>query len=95
MTNETLRILSGSGYVNLPKRELRKDGLVEDDEVVEDQEYKVEKMGHRAYLVRLPEDEEELPPLEETEVVQQQVALEMQELYRMAFVQSPPTPGAD
>lgn len=93
MSNETLRILSGSGYVCLPKRELRKDGLVENGEVDGAQEYHVDRVGERSYLVRLPEDGEELPPLAESDVVQTQVALEMQDVYKRAVEENPLSVG--
>lgn len=78
MPERKLRVLEDSGYVSIPKDRLRKDGLVEDGSVVDGRVAEVERVGSRAFLVRVADDDqdvEDLPTLRECGVIQREVAL--------------------
>lgn len=69
-----LCVRSGSGYVSLPKDDLRMDGLLDEDgDVVEGREMHVQRAGDGTFIVRVVEDGG-VPELEECEVVQRAAA---------------------
>ncbi|QZP37067.1 hypothetical protein [Halobaculum magnesiiphilum] len=71
---QTLQRRSGSGLVTLPKDGLERDGVLDDDgEIPEQQNLVVDRLGRRVYLVRLVDDAR-VPDAEETEVVERLAA---------------------
>ena len=73
-TMQTLQRRSGSGLVTLPKKGLERDGVLNDDGGIPDQQsLVVDRLGERVYLVRLVEDAE-VPDAGETEVVERLAA---------------------
>lgn len=64
----------GSGVVTLPRDELEKDGVLDDGEIPDDQHLDVDRMGRRTWVVRIPEDDGELPELTECEIVERLAA---------------------
>jgi hypothetical protein len=70
---QQLREKTGSAVVTIPKDELRADGVLEDGEIPDQQTVDVEKLGERAFLVRIV-DEGEVPAVEECDVVRRLAA---------------------
>jgi hypothetical protein len=52
----TVQDRGGSGSVTIPKRLLRKDGVLEDGEIPDDQEAVVERLDEGIYTVQIVED---------------------------------------
>ena len=48
----------GSGTVTIDKQHLEPDGLVGEDGLIKEADAHTQRVGERAYLVRLPEDGE-------------------------------------
>ncbi len=65
---QKLRNDGGSGLVTIPKNFLERDEVLEDDEIPDEQRVNVDRLGRRAYLVRITDDGT-LPELHECEVV--------------------------
>lgn len=64
---QQLQKKSGSGVVTIPKPELRKDNLVEEDGSLPDSQTTcVDRLGRRTYVIRFPEGGD-LPDLHECE----------------------------
>lgn len=82
---------SGSGVVTIPKKHLRRDGLLEDDEVPEQHPVDVERIGRRAYVIRFPENGE-LPELTEAPLIQK-IAAQVQFVPR-SEIDADPDPDA-
>lgn len=59
-----LRDHDGTPLVALEKGDLAVDGVIEDEEVPDDQEMHVQRLGERGYLVRAVEDGE-IPDVDE------------------------------
>jgi hypothetical protein len=89
MPIRTLRDLSGTAAVSLPKDGLLQDGLIDDDGLRETAA-KVERAGDRTYIVRLAGDVGDLPELTETDVVQRAAAQRLLETGQLR-----PQPTAD
>jgi len=71
---------SGSGVVTMPKDKLEDDGVLEDGEIPEDQCVSVDHIGTRAFVVRFPDGEGQLPDIHECEAIRRvaaELALEM------------------
>ena len=64
----------GSGVVTIPRDDLEKDGLLEEGELPDEQHLDVNRLGHRAYVVRIPEEDGDLPELAQCEVVERLAA---------------------
>lgn len=63
----------GSGVVTIPRDDLEKDGVLENDDLPDEQHLDVERMGRRTYVVRIPE-EGDLPELAQCELVERLAA---------------------
>jgi hypothetical protein len=70
---QQLQEKTGSAVVTIPKGELRADGVLEDGEIPDEQTVNVEKLGERAFLVRIVDDGE-IPAVEECDVVRRLAA---------------------
>jgi hypothetical protein len=70
---QQLQEKTGSAVVTIPKDELRADGVLEDGEILDQQTVDVEKLGERAFFVRIV-DEGEVPAVEECGVVRRLAA---------------------
>ncbi|WP_053946694.1 hypothetical protein [Halolamina sediminis] len=70
---QKLRTDGSSGLVTIPRAFLEKDGVLDDGEVPDEQQVDVERLGERAYLVRVAEDGS-LPDPQECEVVERLAA---------------------
>ncbi|WP_373190080.1 hypothetical protein [Halolamina sp.] len=70
---QKLRTDGSSGLVTLPRQYLQKDGVLEDGDVPDERQVDVERLGERAYLVRVAEDGS-LPDAQECEVVERLAA---------------------
>jgi hypothetical protein len=70
---QKLQERSGSGVVTIPKEELRADGVLDDGEIPEGQTVDLEKLGERAFLVRIPKGGD-VPSVEECDVVRRLAA---------------------
>lgn len=69
-----LRDDGGSGLVTIPKKYLERDDVLDEDGTVpEEQRLTVDRLGRRAYLVRLTDDGS-LPELHECEAVRRVAA---------------------
>jgi len=73
---QTLTRKGSSGIVTLPKDYLLRDDVLEDGDVPEEQNLVVDRLGRRAYLVRLVDDGT-IPDPEQTEVVERLAARRM------------------
>ena len=60
--------------VTLTKDDLREDGLFKDGELPDELTISVNRAGDRTYVVRIPDDNGDLPALEDTELVQEKAA---------------------
>ena len=76
----------GSGVVTLPRDELQKDAVLDDGEIPDEQHLDVERMGRRTYVVRIPEDDGELPELTECDFVKRLAAQRALDLDARRFV---------
>lgn len=81
MPMKELRTIGASGYVCIPKDSLRRDGIVKNGCIDQDQSAAVDRVGERTYLVRFPDGDGDLPELAETDVVQREVAVELRDYY--------------
>lgn len=70
---QKLRNDSGSGLVTIPKGFLEQDDVLEDGEVPTELQLNVERLGRRAYVVRLTEDGQ-LPDLQNCEEIERLAA---------------------
>jgi len=71
---QKLRGDGGSGMATIPKKYLERDGVLDEDgELPEEQRLTVDRLGRRAYLVRLT-DGGEIPELHECEAVRRVAA---------------------
>lgn len=74
---QKLRDDGGSGLVTIPKKYLERDDVLDDDgDVPDEQRLTVDRLGRRAYLVRLT-DGGSLPELHECEAVRRVAAERM------------------
>jgi len=64
---------NGSAQVTLPKEKLAADGVLDDGCVPDEQGVRIEQVGRRSYLVRIP-DGGDLPDLRDTDIVQREAA---------------------
>lgn len=70
-----LCVRSGTGYVRIPRDDLRLEGLLDEDgEVQERQEMHVQRAGEGTYIVRVVKDDGSLVPIEECEAVRRAAA---------------------
>jgi hypothetical protein len=63
----------GSGVVTLPRDDLQKDDVLVEGDIPDGQHVDVSRMGHRTYVVRIPDDGD-LPELENTALVERLAA---------------------
>ena len=70
---QKLRTDGSSGLVTIPRAFLEKDHVLDDGEVPDEQQVDVERLGERAYLVRVADDGK-LPDPQECEVVERLAA---------------------
>jgi len=70
---QKLRTDGSSGLVTIPRAFLEKDDVLDDGEVPDEQQVDVERLGERAYLVRVADDGT-LPDPQECEVVERLAA---------------------
>jgi len=70
---QALQNKSGSGVVTIPKADLERDGLLDEDgQPAEDQMMMVERLGERCYLVRAVDGD--IPEVEECPAVRRLAA---------------------
>jgi len=70
---QKLRNDGRSGLVTIPRNYLEKDGVLDEGEIPDEQQVDVERLGRRAYLVRVTDDGS-LPEPHECEVVERLAA---------------------
>jgi len=70
---QKLRTDGSSGLVTIPRAFLEKDDVLDDGEVPNERQVDVERLGERAYLVRVADDGM-LPDPQECEVVERLAA---------------------
>lgn len=73
---QKLRNDSGSGLVTIPKGFLEQDDVLDGDDVPTELQLRVERLGRRAYVVRLCDDGR-LPELHECEEIERLAAQRM------------------
>ncbi|QKY20607.1 hypothetical protein B4589_009535 [Halolamina sp. CBA1230] len=69
---QKLRTDGSSGLVTIPRHYLSKDRVLDDGDVPDEQQVDVERLGERAYLVRIPDDGS-LPDPQDCEVIERLV----------------------
>lgn len=69
---QKLQHRSGSGLVTIPKQFLERDGLIDDAGEPDDAHLTVDRLGERAYVVRVCDGD--VPELSECDVIQRLAA---------------------
>lgn len=70
----TVKTNGDNARVTLTKDDLRADGLFEDGELPDELTVSVNRAADRTYVVRIPDDNGDLPALEDSELVQEKAA---------------------
>lgn len=86
-----LRDLDGTASVSLPRYNLRRDGHLNDGKIPDSLEAAVDRLGEGTYVVRIADEDEELPEISESELVQREIDRALGERVRNGRV----TPSAD
>jgi hypothetical protein len=66
--------LNRHGQVTIGKDQLRQDGILDGDEIPEQQTVFVDRLERRTYLIRFPAEDGSVGPLSECEIIRQKAA---------------------
>lgn len=68
-----LRDLDGTASVSLPRYELRRDDHLNDGKIPDSLDAAVDRIGEGTYVVRLVDEDEDVPEIRESELVKREI----------------------